>query len=123
MKFVIEPFLIDFEVYHTDNPKGIVKNILKRKPCELISEELKRDWLKDDGTMASACAGYIGDNFTIITIFDKRIKGYFESSIAHESVHVLSYIMKHSGVRYDNDNDEFSAYMVDYIVRMILKAK
>jgi hypothetical protein len=123
MKFIIEPYLIDFEVYFTNEPKKVAKNILKRNPDDQIKKELIRDWLTDDGTMASACGGYIKNDYVIISIFDKdAIKDYYESSMAHEAIHVLSYIMKYAGLKYDYDNDEYQAYIVDNVVRMMVKA-
>ena len=124
MKFIIEPYSIDFEVYYTDSPKNTVSSILKRNPDKSIVDELTTDWLQDDGTMASACAGFINGEFVIISIFDKKtVKDYFESTLAHEAIHVLSFIMKHTGIKYDCNNDETQAYIVDGVVRMMVKAQ
>lgn len=124
MKFTIEPFCIDFEVYFSSEPRKIVDRILKRNPDEAIKKELKKDWIDDDGAGASACAGKLNGEFVIISIFDKEaVKDMHESYLAHEAVHVLSYVMKHTGVKYDCNNDEIHAYIVDSVVRMMMKAK
>jgi len=123
MKFIIEPYSINFEVYYTSDPKRLVKSILKRKPDLKIIEELRKDWIDLDAG-ASVCAGQIRGNYTIIAIFDKEaIKDYHESYLAHEAVHVLSYVMKYTGIKYDFDNDEPHAYIVDGIVQMMVRAK
>lgn len=124
MKFIIEPYTIDFEVYYTDSPKKTVQSIMKRNPDKAISDELKKDWIDDDGAGASVCAGLINGGFVIIAIFDKEaVKDCFEAYISHEAIHVLSHIMKHTGIKYDCNNDEPQAYIVDGIVRMMVKAK
>ena len=43
------------------------------------------------------------------------------SVIAHEAVHASSYILDAMGVLADHDNDEFLAYMVQYICEEVEK--
>lgn len=44
------------------------------------------------------------------------------STLAHEAVHVMSYLMEYVGLKYDPDNDEWYAYMIGYIVDEINNA-
>lgn len=43
--------------------------------------------------------------------------------LAHELVHVLSWIFDTAGIDYDNDNDEPYAYMLGYLMEQTLKSK
>lgn len=125
-KFEIEPFLIDFHVYFTEDPTPLVKKLIKENPHPSIANELTRDWIGgDELTGASVSAGKIGkkmDSYGIIAVFDRRlIKSNEYVYFCHEAMHVLSHIYIHTGVKFDPNNDEFSAYMIDYIVRMMIE--
>lgn len=43
------------------------------------------------------------------------------SVIAHEALHLMSYIMKNRGIQYDSDNDEPQAYLLGFIVEFLTK--
>jgi hypothetical protein len=43
------------------------------------------------------------------------------STIAHESLHVTSFIMKRVGMHPDVDNDEAQAYLLSWIVEQVYK--
>lgn len=44
------------------------------------------------------------------------------STVAHEALHLLTYLMKRKGLRYDADNDESLAYLMGWLVQEITYA-
>lgn len=44
------------------------------------------------------------------------------NTISHEGIHVMSSLMEYTGLVYDTNNDEWYAYMHDFIVDAICKA-
>ena len=122
-KYTIEPFLIDFDIYFTDDTKKLARKLIKANPSPEVSNELTKDWISDDGAGASVAAGMMGikmDTYGIIAIFDiDSIKEHTYAYFTHESGHILSYILIWTGAKYDPLNDEWTSYMLDYIFRMI----
>lgn len=54
----------------------------------------------------------------IVVVFNSKVDA---SIVAHEALHVCSYIFKNTGADFDRDNDENLAYLLGYIVKKISK--
>lgn len=65
--------------------------------------------------------------YDALTFVNIKSNGFFHSIIifntvsssiiAHEAMHVVSYLFKHNGIEYSIDNDEPQAYLLGWIVK------
>lgn len=119
--YTIQPYDISIRIYFSYNPLRLVKRLIKDNPDPEF--RFKEDWLEGDGAVASTNAGFAGKDkseYVIFCVFDANEKGV-PQIIVHESVHVLSFLLLHTGGKYDPLNDESMAYTVDYVFGLMMK--
>lgn len=118
---VLQPYDITLRIYFTDNPVKLVKKLISDNPDPAF--RFREDWLAEHGAVASTNAGMAGKDmseYVIFCVFDTDNNELF-STIAHESVHVLSNILMFTGAQYDPKNDEPMAYMTGHVFNLIEK--
>ena len=64
------------------------------------------------------CAITFQTDKEIVVVFNSKVDA---SIIAHEALHICSYVFKNTGVDFDRDNDEPLAYLLGYVVNKISK--
>lgn len=64
------------------------------------------------------CAITFQEDKEIVVVFNSKVD---TSIVAHEALHICSYIFKNTGAEFDRDNDEPLAYLLGYIVKKISK--
>ena len=68
------------------------------------------------GGIADYCAITFQMDKEIVVVFNSKVDA---SIVAHEALHICSYIFKNTGAEFDGDNDEPLAYLLGYIVKKI----
>lgn len=71
------------------------------------------------GGIADYCAITFQMDKEIVVVFNSKVDA---SIVAHEALHICSYIFKNTGAEFDKDNDESLAYLLGYVVKEISKA-
>ena len=71
------------------------------------------------GGIADYCAITFQMDKEIVVVFNSKVNS---SIVAHEALHVCSFIFKNTGVEFDKDNDEPLAYLLGYVVKKISKS-
>ncbi len=63
------------------------------------------------------------DKFNVVVLNKKYLKdeNFAVGTIAHESFHVTSFIMKRIGIHPDVNNDEAQAYLLSWVVEQVYK--
>lgn len=68
--------------------------------------------------IADYCAITFQMDKEIVVVFNSKVDS---SIVAHEALHVCSFIFKNVGADFDRDNDENLAYLLGYIVKEVGK--
>jgi len=99
----LNPYNIDIIVCIGD--KGL------DKAREQIGLNFEESWYSHNGIGGGV---YMMDEYTTILCVLHRNE---PEVLAHESLHILSYVMQHAGMKWDVDNDESLAYLIGYTAK------
>lgn len=94
--------------------------------CEDVEKEIeeinKKFYVSKDRLDFAGFASTI-DNYHLILLNKKHIKSesFAVSTIAHEALHITSFIFKRVGIKPDVKNDEAQAYLISWIVEETFK--
>ena len=86
--------------------------IVQTDDFESIQKKYKLEGIVDYCAVTFQC------DKKIVVVFNSKVDS---SIVAHEALHICSYIFKNVGADFDRDNDESLAYLLGYIVKEISK--
>jgi hypothetical protein len=86
------------------------------KARDLLGINFEESWYSGNGIGGGV---YKLEDYTTILCVLHRNEA---EVIAHEGLHILSYVMEHSGMKWDCGNDESLAYLIGYIAKELDEA-
>ena len=108
---------ISIPLYHQTLHIAICNDVEKE-----IAEVNKKFYVNTDRYDFSAYAEATGQHHLILLNKKNLTDEIFAiSTIAHEALHITSFIMKRVGIKPDVNNDEAQAYLLSWIVGQVYK--
>lgn len=103
------PFDILVAIYSTDKQ---VKNYLKKK-CNYELDEDEERGIECPGVGRTAM---LSNGATVLRVEDRRSKGHFHATLAHEVFHAVEFLFNRVGIKHCDESSEAFAYQIGYIL-------